>query len=761
MTWRAGLLPCLLLAACLAGCGGSSSAPPRAVSDPGIDLTRAQSDELDRSLARYSRWLSDDTRTTMVARRRQIGFDSPRDSLGIDAFARRSLAEQQARRDESARLVKRVKRSIVDRYRVLGPAVLGEVLKGGWLFTLDQVLDRGLTRLHTAVGLDPTNNDAWHDLAHCCQIIGDQPGASRARHIYLQQTVTADDTERDRRCRVILDEAWSLRDEGHHQRCQEWLEANRGLLRSGRSPRQGLRPAVESDLIMGLLAAERSDLTETMRWINRLPLVDVRHGQQRHPSEYLRRWVHIWFDIHHGDLASASHRMDHQRLIRLHEHVGWRYWQDLGDAAALLDDQTMAARSWGTGMLHRPLGGFYPRAVIQAPQGALGLADADEPYIIAYRSHWLGGSFWGYTASRTLLCQVHPADQNPLLWREAMAALGRCVRRGINPGEARLLRARLNLQRGQLAAAEDDLRHAAVQRLAAGTSGGEVAFLRGVAAINGGDMGRGLDLLEQAVQRNPQGVRSWQTLAVCYAYLDRDQDAREAFDTTVRLAPTDGSAYFNRGLFHLHHGRRDAAERDLLQAVRLLDDDTRALHLLQAIHTGREVVIDQDPTPVQLVASDRELMQAAQLEAAMSGGEAEMVDVLGESPEERELWLDLLQRRHAKEASTTSRAKLAEALKLSGQPDEVTALLAPSWPDGLSSRERRILLDADRSLGHSDRALELSQLAPELLDVPTVVTAVVLLHDVGHPDHARSLLATARGWWPDQPALDELINRLR
>jgi len=742
------------------GCGRPGGGP---VSMPSSTAAAEEtgSDDLDRALARYSRWLSDDTRTAMVALRRSIGFSSARDSLGHEAFAGCSPAEQQARRDEAAKLVQRARRSIVDRYRLLGPADMGEILKQGWLFTLDEVLTRSLNRLHTAVGLDPTSNDAWYDLAVSCQTIGDRDGASRARRIFLRQTAGADGQERARRSRAVLDEAWHLREDGRFARCRTWLEAHGASLMTAPTPHQGLRPTVESDLIMGLLAAEDRDLTEAMRWINRLPLVEIREGLSRRPSEYLRKWVHIWYDLRAGDHANATHRLARQRFLRLHADVGWRFWQDMGNVCAAVGDEPLAARFWLGAMMHRPLSGFYPRAVLQGPTATMGLEATDQPYVIAYRTHWVGGSLWGFTATRALLCQVHGPEEQPQLWREAMAALDRCIRRGVEPGQSRLLRARLNLQRGQLDAAEDDLRHAAVQQLAAGASGGEVAFLRGVAAINSGRLAAGIDLLERATEENPKGVRSWQTLAVCYAYLGRDDEAREAFDNTVRLAPSDGSAFFNRGLFHLQAGRRAEAESDLLLAVQLLDDDSRVIHLLQTIATGREIEIDASPSPVKLVASDRELDQARQLETVMSAGVADMATALGETPEERALWLDLLEQRYARTPTPAARCKLAEARSLLGQHREVAALLAEQWPDGLRSQERRLLLEADRALGHTDRAQGLAGLDPAGLEVATVVTGVVLLHDAGLAGEASELLTTARTWWPSQPALDELVNRLR
>jgi tetratricopeptide (TPR) repeat protein len=351
-------------------------------------------------------------------------------------------------------------------------------------------------------------------------------------------------------------------------------------------------------------------------------------------------------------------------------------------------------------------------------------------------------------------------DHDPLLWREAMLALDRCVRREDHPGQARLLRARLHLQRGDIASAEADLRHGAVTRLAAGADEAEVMFLRGIAASRRGDLERARPLLERAATAAPDNPRAWQALSVSLAFLDRHDDALRAFDTVVRLAPHDGASWFNRGLFHLQHGRRQQAEQDLLSASRLLPDNTRTLQLLQSIATGREVVVDTSLPMIELVASEQERALARDLETVMDSDDEAMLASLGGSPEERARWLDLLEHRYRQDGDPDDRRVLAEARHAGAEHGAVRRLLAPAWPDDLSTRERLLLILADRADGLAERSRELATELPGWLEPALVVAAVILLHDVGDATDAAPLLAEGRRRWPEHRGLAELDGRL-
>ncbi len=59
--------------------------------------------------------------------------------------------------------------------------------------------------------------------------------------------------------------------------------------------------------------------------------------------------------------------------------------------------------------------------------------------------------------------------------------------------------------------------------------------------------------------------------------------AQAAFDRALALDPGLVTAWYNRGLMHLHAGELDAAASDLAEAARLAPDNQEVARLLQQI----------------------------------------------------------------------------------------------------------------------------------------------------------------------------------
>lgn len=639
---------CLLLAAC----GG----PERPATDPAdVVATGSTTDwiALDRALVRpvlgrYARWFCDAPTEQLLARRAALASTATHDSLGLNELTTRPLEDQRRRRREAARLLGEAMLLVQDRAERLRADRIDRFVFKDLHATLDQVLQR----LHTAVGTDPEDADAWAGLAYFSAVIGDQATASRARRAYLERAVTADTRGRTRTARVVLDEAWALREAGDHQQCQQYLDAHRGLLDAAPPAAEALPPRLERDLIAALLAAEGGDRLGTRRRINRLPLVPVQHGTRTRDSTYLRTWVRAWLELSSGNLDAAAQAISRQRPDGRHTAVDWRFWQDVGHIAEACGQREMARAAWGHALHLRPYLGFFPRTILQGPDHVAGYPDTDAPYGISYRTFFLGGSAWGFAMTRALLCQdTSPAD-NPHLWRQAMDALDRCIRRGDHAGEARLLRARLHLRRGNLIAATTDLRDPTVSHLAAGSLAQEVALLRGMVAVDG------------------------------------------------------------------------------------------------------------PPASLQPVVRERGHVQPLELASLFAAADDSLLTILGDSPAERTMWIEMLGQRYRQEPAAATRAPLAEAHHLDGDHDAVQHLLAPAWPDRLSPRERVLLMLADRARGNPDRAREVAASPAAWLEPGLVVAAVVTLLDAGEPGAAATLMATARQRWPEHGGLAELAGRL-
>lgn len=462
----------------LTGCAGPGTVATDPTAPPATDWI-----VVDRTLPRDPRRhlahaFDDEASPQVAARRAAFGCEATVDSLGLNELASRPLPEQRHRRREAARMLTEAMVIIHDHAERLR-ADRGQAHTDSREFAdLRTVLDQVLMRLHTAVGTDPEQAVAWAALAYFSTAVGDEEAATRARHAYLERAITADAAGRTRAARVVLDEAWALREAGRLPQCQRWLDAHRGLLDAAPPAHEALPPRLERDLIAALLAAEGGDRLGTRRRINRLPLVPIRQDGRDRDSTYLRTWVRAWLELSTGNPDAAARTIGPPAPIRLHTAVDWRFWQDVGRIAEACGQPDDAQQAWETALLNRPYPGFYALAIARGPDAFLGYPDTDAPYAIAYGTHRVGGSAWGFALTRALLCLDEASVHHHRRWQEAMTALDRCIARGHHQGAARLLRARLNLQRGNVAAAAADLQHPTVHRLAAGPLADEVTNLR-------------------------------------------------------------------------------------------------------------------------------------------------------------------------------------------------------------------------------------------------------------------------------------------
>lgn len=113
--------------------------------------------------------------------------------------------------------------------------------------------------------------------------------------------------------------------------------------------------------------------------------------------------------------------------------------------------------------------------------------------------------------------------------------------RSLDPKEARALRVLVDAyekagEKEKSAAAKAELvavdpRSAAVE-----------AFNEGVRQYNAGNMDAALTLFEQAVAANPDHAKSYYMLGLCLASKGRNPEARQHFETFLRLAPQDPDA---------------------------------------------------------------------------------------------------------------------------------------------------------------------------------------------------------------------------
>ncbi len=634
-----------------------------------------------------------------------IAFAASWDSLDTEAFHARPDAERAWRREAAAELVQAAVVAVADRAARIRRGVGGDARYA-------KVMTRVLRRLHTAVGTDPTSSDAWFHLAVFSEVIGDRDNASRARHRYLRDAGPEPGEPAGarpaRRCRLILDEAWDLREQGRFSDCLAWLDVHTPELATGPASEYALTPAAETDLLRALCHAERGEFLPTRIHLARLPQLALKTsshgaGMGSETTDDLRAWVHAWLDLRTGNLDLATWRLQYRRFGVRPAGIGWRFWQDLGQIAAEVGDVERARQFWQLAFWERPYKLLFPQTGHLPAGAALAEPDADLPYFQAYRTYFFAGSRWSFAVQRALACEQIDPRASPLVWRQALASLETCIRRGFQPRAARVLRARLFLLQGDWRQARTDLEAASLADRKGRFDEVEHALLYGVAALAGGDVATGRQWLERCVELAADHVRAWQALAVALAHERRDAEALAAFDRAARLAPHDGLNYFNRGLLHLQRGDRATAVADLERAAALLRGQTRVADLLRAIAAGTDVTVELTLHPAPVIA-------------ATGAGDP------------------------------------------GGDPRRT---LASAWPAGEPSELERALT-GDRDGGDATRALAIAagEVAPADLDEPSLLLAMTILLDHGHMAAAKALVEFARGSVPAGSPTLELMQRM-
>jgi tetratricopeptide (TPR) repeat protein len=558
-----------------------------------------------------------------------VAFAASWDSLGAEQFAGLPERERERRQDAAAELVEQACIAVADRAHWFNRGVEGD-------FRDAMVMTRTLRRLHTAVGTDPGNTDAWFHLAIFSNVIGDRPGASLARRQYLAQTAGTPSpalavTLTDRRCRLILDEAWDLRDSGSFTACLNWLGEHAQELHRGQEGPTSLAPATEANLVRALCHAELGDRVTARAYQALLPRISLQtsYVEQRNAQRYqrlspdeLRLWVQLWMDLRAGFFDAVDwrlvRRLDGIRSIA----IIWRFWQDLGQIAAELGDDARAREYWVLAYWDRPYKRLFPQTAHRAVGSQRPEPGADLPYIQAYRTYFLGGSLWSYAVNRALAAQQSDPTMRPLLWQQALSSLATCIGRQFEPRAAHQLRARLHLLQGDWQLAATDLTSAARTDLPGSLDEAEHAYLSGVVALGTGQLAASRAWFEASLDREPDHAQAWQALAVVRAHAGEYDQALAAFDKVAELLPASGPVHYNRALLHLQQGDREAARADLEHAARLLPGQTEAVKLLGARARGETVTVDLTPQPVQLLTAASEGPVGDDLDEGLAGAAA-------------------------------------------------------------------------------------------------------------------------------------------
>lgn len=140
--------------------------------------------------------------------------------------------------------------------------------------------------------------------------------------------------------------------------------------------------------------------------------------------------------------------------------------------------------------------------------------------------------------------------------------------------------------------AEAAKRYDALLRLAPGHM--ELLHLSGIAALQSGDVARGVDLIERALAQKPDHAEARSNLGNGYRALQRPQEAIAAYDAALALRPNLVEALTNRGEVLLELGRASEGLTDFDAALAIRPQHTPAMlgraGALLALHRPEEAL---------------------------------------------------------------------------------------------------------------------------------------------------------------------------
>ncbi len=430
------VLPILVAAAWLAGCGG----PPPVLDDPllgdgdlYVDWDRADW-RVDRylllSAKEYARTRNLGPREPAREYRRALTHDATWDSVPLVTFMALETGEQAERRRLSRKRLKAARRILLTTVNHYWNDASRGHLPNLNAFDnapkppgVETAVTSALRHLATAVGLDPTNAAAWRDLAYFCGAVGDRQRQHRALTATLAALDLAGprgpggDVDRLRRD-SLLDLAWLARDMGQPRLALAYLDHVAPWLDTPGAERAERR--FEADLLRGLALADagewlaavqqarelpridvvsrslRGGVREDLRWQLDAPLFDAlghdRTAWPRQRSDFGRRWVKAMAGAPSGDVdhtlwllgAPPTH-------LEFPPRLAWRFWQDQGRLYTRAGEMAEARNCFEWAALYRPYMAFFPLTGSDSGVRRLSTPGAVQRYFTGYGMFFLCG----------------------------------------------------------------------------------------------------------------------------------------------------------------------------------------------------------------------------------------------------------------------------------------------------------------------------------------------------------------------------------
>ncbi|MEZ4388956.1 MAG: tetratricopeptide repeat protein [Candidatus Krumholzibacteriia bacterium] len=481
-----------------------------------------------------------------------LRYAADADSLGLDAFLRRSAAEQASRRSQARTYLGRAAAS----------ARLADELRA----------------LRTAVGLDPTSADGWVQLAHLGRWFGDYQQAEDALAGFAAASPLVPRRRHELAAEAALVASWLRYDRGEWKRGLAWADS-------------AAAHGAAEDEVQLLRALHLAGLGRNRRAED----VAYRFANRDHRSHWIygmsywhRAGVEAAHAIFTGRDASVSEEVLTGPMAPEKPHAA-ECFRDFARVEELMGNWWEAERLYESAMASVP--GRERTDLLRLDHPALAEAGlAAMPVWLAFDRYYVMGSLSAYTdlAYRRYREAGDPASRE--FWASAAVdAAGCCLRLDLAPPLARRVRGLILADApGRRDQARQDLE--AAQRALDARRVVDLETLTTLARLylRSDRPAQARPLLERAVAAAPDQARAWSDLGLARIQLGEPDLALTALETALGLDPDLAVAWYNRGLLRFHLDDLDGAVADLERAHDLAPADPDIATLLDELRRLRD-----------------------------------------------------------------------------------------------------------------------------------------------------------------------------
>jgi tetratricopeptide (TPR) repeat protein len=583
--------------------------------------------------------------------------------------------------------------------------------------------DETVRTCRRAAEIDPTHTRVWYELGRIGTDTGDWPQAM------IDLETAWDALPRDQRAKaspmleqlIVVAGAWLCCDIGLWDEGLAWLDRYHGTW--------GVDQKQEQMLVQGLLQAGAGLFTEAYLTSLHLPPLRVRHASMvssgmgsKRQAGYGTRWIQAMNWHHQGEHKLALHALGTPASAKVHIPHMSRYWTDVGMLFEK-DDRIAEARfDYALTLLGRaPMLYYLPIEAYSVPPVMFDEPDVTIPFMTIHQDRFVAGALFAFACQVMADCSA--AEDDSVRMRRGARALDAftiCMRRGDRPELSRALRGRTRFYMGQGDSALMDLRAGYAALKTRGRIDAVTGTVIGTILMQTNDPSGALTFLAEATEADPGLAVAWRTYGVTLARVNRHDEADAAMNTAIDLNPYAISGWYNRGLHHVNLKRFAEARQDLLIATRIAPDNPQIHQLLATLERRWEEATDEAQLAVANARADS-VQTALASGDALSAGQGDDLAYLGGrrvldlSDIDFAARADSLTAAYDRSPSPETREALATALLRAGRAEQTIDLLAPLWPRDLSAVERLLVLQADRDLGRSARAVRMA-VDPDLDD---------------------------------------------